>query len=98
MEAPDELQIKTVTQQATQQNPGKPKPACHHRKKTGHYPNQCRQLKREKDEARIVPTIATKTMVVVKQTLTPTTKFPTIPTQTIQIIKKTEELDLSTTL
>ena len=28
------------------------------------------------------------TMVVVKQTLTPTVKFSTIPTQTIQIIKK----------
>ena len=37
-------------------------------------------------------------MVVIKQTLTPTKKFPTIPTQTIQKIKKTEDLDLSTHL
>ena len=32
-EAPDELQINTGTQQATQQNPEKPKPTCHHCKK-----------------------------------------------------------------
>ena len=43
----------------------------------------------------IVPTV-TKIMVVVKQTLTPTIKFPTITTQAIQIFKKTEDLDLST--
>ena len=35
-------------------------------------------------------------MVVLKQTLTAITKFPTIPTRTIQLIKKTEDLDLST--
>ena len=39
LEAPDELQIKTVTQQATQKNPEKPKPTCHHCKKPGHYGN-----------------------------------------------------------
>ena len=33
LEAPDELKKKTVTQQATQQNPEKPKPPCHHCKK-----------------------------------------------------------------
>ena len=35
---------------------------------------------------------------MVKQTLTPIIKFPTIPTQTIQLIKKTENPDLSTHL
>ena len=53
LEAPDELLINTVTQQATQQNSEKPKPTCHQSKNTGHYRNQCRQLKREKKEARI---------------------------------------------
>ena len=52
LEAPDELQINTVAQKATQQNSEKPKPTCHHCKKPGQYRNQCRQLKREKDEAR----------------------------------------------
>ena len=52
LEAPDELQISTVTQQATQQNSEKPKPNCHNCKKPGHYRNQWRQLKRQKDQAR----------------------------------------------
>ena len=37
LEAPDELQINTVTQQATQQNPEKSKLTCHHCKNPGHY-------------------------------------------------------------
>ena len=44
LEAPDELQINTVTQQATQQNSEKPKPTCHYCKKSDHYRNQCRQF------------------------------------------------------
>ena len=51
LEAPDELQVNTVTQQATQQKREEPKPTCHHSKKPGHYRNQCHQLEREKDEA-----------------------------------------------
>ena len=52
LEAPDEMPINTVTQQAPQQNSNKPKPTCHHCKKPGHYQNQCRQLKREKHRTR----------------------------------------------
>ena len=52
LEAPDEMPINAVTQQAPQQNSNKPKPTCHHCKKPGHYQNQCRQLKREKDQTR----------------------------------------------
>ena len=36
LEAPDELQTFTVTQQTTQHNPEKPKPTCQHCKKPGH--------------------------------------------------------------
>ena len=50
LEAPDEMQLNTVMQQVTQQNSEKPKPACHHCKKPGHYRNQCLQLKRVKDQ------------------------------------------------
>ena len=49
--AADQLQIHTVTQQPTQQNPEKPKPVCHHCKKTSHYRKQCSQVKREKGKA-----------------------------------------------
>ena len=52
LEAPDEIKLNTVIQQDTQQNSGKPKPTFHHCKKPGHYRNQCRQLKREKDQTR----------------------------------------------
>ena len=52
LEAPDAMPINTVTQQAPQQNSNKPRPTCHHCKKPGHYRNQCRQLKREKDQTR----------------------------------------------
>ena len=52
LEAPGEMPIKTVTQQAPQQHSEKPKPTCHHCKKPGQDQNQCRQLKREKDQTR----------------------------------------------
>ena len=52
LEAPDEMQINTVTQQTTQQNSEKPKQTCHHCRKPVHYRNQCRQLKRERDQTR----------------------------------------------
>ena len=52
LEAPDEMPINTVTQQAPQQKSNKSKPTCHHCKKPGLYQNQCRQLKREEDQTR----------------------------------------------
>ena len=42
LEAPDELQINTVSQQPRNTNADRPKPTCHHCKKPGHYRNQCR--------------------------------------------------------
>ena len=39
LDAPDEMLINTVTQQALQQSSNKPRPTCHHCKKPGHYQN-----------------------------------------------------------
>ena len=52
LEAPDKMPINTVTQQAPQQNSNRPRPTCHHCKKSGHYQTECRQLKREKEQTR----------------------------------------------
>ena len=100
LEAPDKLQINTVTQQATQQNSGKPKPTCHHWKKPGLIRNQFRQLKREKDQVRNNTNSAVnsnKSNVIAQTNSNSNIKmFHTIPTRTIQIIRETEDLDLST--
>ena len=98
LETPDELQINTVTQRATQENPEKRKLLCHHCKTPGHYRNQGRQLKQEKTKHEKRRKVLTKTtiMIVIKQTLTPTINVPKRHTQTIQIIKKTGALVLST--
>ena len=98
LEAPDEMQLNTVMQQHTQQNPEKPKPTSHHCKKPSHYRNQCRQLKREKDQVQNNTDSAANNKnnnVVPKQTLTPTINHQSQTRRTIQIIKETEDLDLS---
>ena len=46
------MPVNTMTQQPPQQSSNKPRPTCHHCKKPSHYQNQCRQLKREKDQTR----------------------------------------------
>ena len=50
LEAPDKLQINTVSQQPTNTNADRPKPTCHHCKKSGHYRNQCRLLKKQQEQ------------------------------------------------
>ena len=50
LEAPDELPINNVIHQPTKTNANRPKPTCHHCKKPGHYRNQCRLLKKEREQ------------------------------------------------
>ena len=73
LEAPDEMPINTVTQQAPQKNSNKHKPTCHHCKiqvtiKISAFNSNERKTKRE-----IIQMVPTTTMEVPKQTLTPTT-------------------------
>ena len=50
LEAPDDLQINTVSQQLTNANADRSKPTCHQCGKPGHYRNQCRLLKKQREE------------------------------------------------
>ena len=98
LEAPDEMQLNTVMQQDTQQNSEKPKPTCHHCKKPGHYRNQCLNSNERKSKSKTIQIVLQKTktkMVVPKQTLTPTIKHQSQTRRTIQIIRETEDLNLS---
>ena len=50
LEASDELQMNTVSQQLANANADRSKPTCHHCGKPGHYRNQCRLLKKQREE------------------------------------------------
>ena len=50
LEAPDELQIKTVSHNTANKNADRPKPTCHAVKKPGYDRNQCRLLKEQKEK------------------------------------------------
>ena len=50
LESPDELQIKTVSHNTANANADKNKPTCHYCKKPGHYKNQCRLLKKQREQ------------------------------------------------
>ena len=98
LEAQDELQINTVTQQVTQQNLEKPKQTCHHCKRPGHYRNQCRQLKGKTDQARNYMNSADNNNNINSgQTNSNSNNKSSNNTNANNTItRKTEELDLST--
>ena len=50
LEALDELQINTVGHSTVNAKADRPKPTCHHCKKPGHYRNQCRLLKKQREQ------------------------------------------------
>ena len=49
LEAPDELQRNTVSQNTVNANADRTKPTCDYCKKPGHYKNQCRFLKKQRE-------------------------------------------------
>ena len=51
LEAPDELQINTVSHNTANVNADRTKPTCPYCKKPGHYKNQCRLLKMQKEQS-----------------------------------------------
>ena len=50
LEAPDELQINTVSHKTVNANADRTKPTCHYCKKPGNYKNQCRWLKKQRKQ------------------------------------------------
>ena len=50
LEAPDELQINTVSHNTVNANADRTKPTCHYCKKPGHYKNQCQLLKKQREQ------------------------------------------------
>ena len=53
LEAPDELQINTVGHNTVNANADRTKPTCHYFKKAAHYKNQCRLLKKQREQTEI---------------------------------------------
>ena len=50
MEAPDELQVNTVSHNTANANADRRKLTCHQCEKPGHYRNQCRLLKKQREQ------------------------------------------------
>ena len=50
LEAPDELQINTVSHNTVNANADRTKPTCNYCKKPGHYKNQCRLSKKQREQ------------------------------------------------
>ena len=50
LEAPNELQINTVSHNTVNANVDRTKPTCHYCEKPGHYENQCRLLKKQREQ------------------------------------------------
>ena len=52
VEAPDELQINTVSHNTANAKADRPKPTFHHCEKPGHHTNQCRLLKKQLEQTK----------------------------------------------
>ena len=50
LEAPDDLQIQTVSHNTVNANTDRTKTTCHYCKKPGHHKNQCRLLKKQREQ------------------------------------------------
>ena len=95
LEAPDEMPINTVTPQAHSKTLKSPNQRATIAKNQVTIKISAVNSNEKKTKPEVIRTVPTKTMVELKQTLTPTKKFQTIPKQTMDIIKGTEDLEPS---
>ena len=79
-----------MSHRATKTNAERAKPTCHHSKKLGHYRNQCRQLKRQKEHAEGTQTVleTTTEAPIALSPITTTTKT----TKTVTELKESQKL------
>ena len=94
LEAPDELQVNTVSQQLTKANADRSKPTCHHCGKPGHYRNQCRLLKNREKKLKVIKIILetkTVTPITISQTTTPKI-MTTTTSKTVTELKRSQKL------
>ena len=82
LEAPDEMPINTVTQQAPQQNSNKPRPTCHLCKNQVTIKLSAVNSNERKNKHEIIQIVPVTTMQVPERTLTPTANLQTIPKET----------------
>ena len=94
LEAPDDIQINTVSQNTQNANADRAKLTCHLCKKPGHYRNQCRLLKkqRERTENNHKIILETKTVTPIPLTRTATSTIPTTTTKTVTEPKESQKL------
>ena len=55
MEDPDELPINNVSHNTANANTDRPKPTCHYCEKPGHYRNQSRLFKKQREQTENIP-------------------------------------------
>ena len=90
LKAPDELQIYTLSQLASNTNANRPKPTCHHCEKPGQYRNKCRLLKKRKSKLKTIK-IALNTKTMAPKSLTRIATSTIITTTTIKTVTEPEE-------
>ena len=93
LEAPDELQIYTVNHNNANANADRPNPTCHHCKKPGYYKNQCRLLKKQREQTEIIKIIQeTKTVMPITLTRAAMSTILITTTETVTEQKESQEL------
>ena len=92
LEAPDELQINTVSHNTGNVNADRTKPTCHYCKKPGHYRNQCRLLKKQREQTENNQrSPGNKTVMSIPLTRTATSTILTTTTETVTDPKESQE-------
>ena len=93
LEAPDELQLNSVSHNTVNANADRTKPTCHYCKKPGHYKNQCRLLKKQREQTeknQIIP--GKKTVMPTPLIRTVTSTILTTTTETVTAPKESQKL------